>query len=236
MGRNNYFKFKQFTIVHEKSGMKVGTDGVLIGAWADHANPKHILDIGAGSGLTPLMLAQRFPSHITGIEIDPIAADEAENNVIQSLWANRVQIVCSPIQEFTSSEKYDLIVSNPPFFQNGPTSPNSSRKTARHTESLSFEDLMKSVASNLSVNGMFCVIIPADQMDDMVDIGINNKLFLNKVCYVRPKQDRPAKRVMLRFGTQEQECIGKETIFIEKERHEYSDGYIALTQAFYLNM
>ncbi|QZT35696.1 tRNA1(Val) (adenine(37)-N6)-methyltransferase [Halosquirtibacter xylanolyticus] len=236
MGRNNYFRFKQFTIVHEKSGMKVGTDGVLIGAWSDHPAPQRVLDIGSGSGLTPLMLAQRYPVEITGVEIDPIAAAEAESNIAQSPWKERISIVHTSIQEYKSSHSFDLIVSNPPFFQNGPTSPDPLRKRARHTDSLSFEDLMKSVATLLSENGFFCVILPANQIDYIINIGLHNKLYLNKVCYVRPKQDSAPKRVMLRFCLHEKTRIIEESLFIEKDRHLYSDDYISLTEEFYLKM
>lgn len=236
MGRNNYFKFKQFTIVHEKSGMKVGTDGVLIGAWATHHDAQNILDIGCGSGLIPLMLAQRTSAHIVGVEIDKLAAEESIDNIQKSPWTNRIEIVNKPIQEYQPGHTFDLIVSNPPYFTNGPMSPNQARKNARHTDTLCFNDLLSSAARLLKPDGSFCIILPAEHEKEITSMAADNNLHLNEVCYVKPKKEAEPKRILFHFNFFKAEDPIQKEIFIEKERHVYSDDYIDLTKDFYLNM
>ncbi|QZE14294.1 methyltransferase [Halosquirtibacter laminarini] len=236
MGRNNFFQFKQFKIVHELSGMKVGTDGVLLGAWASHPNPKNILDIGAGSGLMTLMMAQRYDTKITGVEIDQIASKEANKNLLSTSWSDRVEILNYPIQQYRSEKYFDLIVSNPPFFNNGPKSPSSSRKNARHTDTLSFTDLLSFVSSNLNNEGVFCLILPFEQLQAITEEAKKQGLYIQKICYVRPKKDGDIKRILVSFGFDNTREIIETYMYIEKTRHVYSEEYKKLTKDFYLNM
>ena len=155
------FQFKQFTIRHDRCAMKVGTDGVLLGAWANAKGKQRILDIGTGSGLIALMLAQRTDAMITGIEIDPASATQAQENAAASPWADRLQIVATDIAGYTSYQAFDLIVSNPPFFNEMLLPPGAARSQARHTQALTFEALLFHVQRLLSPEGSFCAILPA---------------------------------------------------------------------------
>ena len=171
-----YFRFKQFTVWHDRCAMKVGTDGVLLGAWAGQErlgetqvnHPRNILDIGTGSGLIALMLAQRFPqARITGIDCDKDAAMQAMENFTGSPWADRLRAVRTGLQDFcrdtaTAAERFDLIVSNPPFYDNTLTNPDSRRCAARHTGGLPHDELLLLSAGLLSDTGVFSLIVPSE--------------------------------------------------------------------------
>lgn len=164
---NIYFKFKQFTVYQDRCAMKVGTDGTLLGAWTDVTKSRTILDIGTGTGLIALMLAQRsLTTQITAIDIDIDSVMQAESNVALSPWCDRVKVFCSSLQDFNGSG-YDTIVSNPPYFVNSLKCPNGHRTLARHTASLSYKDLFDGVTRMLSDDGEFSVIIPFDCRDQM---------------------------------------------------------------------
>jgi tRNA1Val (adenine37-N6)-methyltransferase len=164
MGRNNYFRFKQFTIIQEKSAMKVGTDGVLLGAWTNVPRSGHILDIGTGTGVIALMLAQRSAdAHVTGIEYEPEAAQESSENARNSPWSNRISMLHISFQEYYKSctGKFDLIVSNPPFFINSRKPKTGNLSIAKHNHLLPYDDLAQGIAHLLAANGMFSVVLPA---------------------------------------------------------------------------
>ncbi len=147
---NPYFTFKQFTIWHDKCAMKVGTDGVLLGAWAPVENCKRILDVGTGTGLIAIQLAQRAPqANITAVEIDKIAANQASDNVRNSPWANRIEVICADFRHYTPNERFDMIVSNPPYFINSLKCGNEQRNTARHTDELNYNLLFSHSATLL---------------------------------------------------------------------------------------
>lgn len=187
------FRFKQFQIHHDRCAMKVGTDGVLLGATAQADSPKRILDIGTGTGLVALMLAQRFPeAKIVGVEIDDSAFLQAKENVAQCPWADRIRVLHTAFQDFanTSEEKFDLIVSNPPYFQNHLQSMDSQRNLALHQESLNFGDLAAGISRLLANEGVFWVILPHQQMkifeSRVHTVGLT-PYFLINIC------DRPSK-------------------------------------------
>ena len=161
------FKFKQFEIHQDRCAMKVGTDGVLLGAWAPGG--KHILDVGSGTGLISLMMAQRFPeAQVLGIDMDGEACEEAAENVAASPFADRVEIECCRLQDYHSAESFDAIVSNPPFFLNSLKNPDSKRTMARHTDSLPFRDLFRGAKMLLSDDGVFSVIVPSEVLEVVV--------------------------------------------------------------------
>lgn len=229
------FRFKQFAIVQEKSAMKIGTDGVLLGAWATQNNPQQILDIGAGTGLITLMLAQRFPkAKIIGIEIDQEAAIEAQSNLRNSPFHDRCEIIQTPFQLYTPEIKFDLIVSNPPFFEIS-LSEVSNRSIARQQLQLTFEELIQNSEKHLTENGTCAYIIPYNAHQKLIEIAEQFQLFPSEVLHVKGNEKAPLKRSLIAFTRNKSDCKIDELI-IEKERHIYTDSYIDLTKDFYLKM
>lgn len=231
---NNYFKFKQFTINQEHAAMKVGTDGVLLGAWANCTNVKYALDIGAGTGLIALMLAQRCNAVIDAVEIDKNALIDAKENIAQSPWANRIHIFDSSIQEFTPNRKYDLIVSNPPFFSQSHKANTNSRTMARHNDSLSANDLFNNVYRLLDINGRFCLVIPTDNFENYCEAAKSYNLNCNEIYWLKPTPNKPPKRVLIEFSFQNNNTIENYMIIEDRGRHQYSEKYKTLTKDFYL--
>ena len=228
------FKFKEFSIVQGKSAMKVGTDGVLLGCWVSCDKVSNILDIGCGTGLITLMLAQRnFKSNITGIEIDKIASKEAQLNISNSDWQERIRIKHISLQQFSPKLKFDLIVSNPPFFPQNKS--NQSRDIARHTNSLSFEELMGNTAELLSEKGILSVIIPKSYEEYFCKIAKAHDLHCNRLCYVKGNNKSEVKRVLMEFSFIKSVAL-IEHLTIEMSRHNYTDKYIQLCKDFYLKM
>ncbi len=230
------FKFKQFTIMQQLSAMKVGTDGVLLGAWANCTGTKNILDIGTGTGLIALMLAQRCKAFIDAVEIDNAAYTEALLNVQNSPWPNRVNIINMPIQNYahTCNKKYCLIVSNPPFFENSLICPDNQKTTARHTQNLTPDNLLLIVNMLLNNNGTFNVIIPATAYNTYINTAKTYNLFCNTVLWVVPTPATPAKRALISFSRKQTVIAQNQIIIEDKGRHGYSDEYIALTKDYYL--
>lgn len=233
---NSSFQFKQFTIRHDRCAMKVGTDGVLLGAWAQIDNSKRILDVGTGTGLISLQLAQRtIDTEIVAIEIDEAAAGQACENIARSPWADRVKIICNDFRNFQTEEKFDLIVSNPPYFIDALKCPDEQRRLARHTGELNYELLFSRSANLLKEQGRVSIIIPSEAENVVIDTAWKYKLLLHNRLRVYTKPGKPCRRVLLTLGFQEKECIEQE-ICIETLHHQYTPEYIALTKDFYLKM
>lgn len=234
---NPYFRFKQFTVFHDKCAMKVGVDGVTLGAWADVSGAKSILDVGCGSGLIALMLAQRSEARITAIELDVPSVSQTKENVGNSPWGDRIKIVHSSFQDFAEnySGQFDLIVSNPPFFINSLKNPSQSRAVARHTDTLLHEDLVKNAKKLLAENGKFCVILPVLEGEQFIELAENEGLFCSQRVSVFPNLEKPAKRLLLEFKNEKTDCQESE-ITIEKERGIYTDEYRELVKVFYLKL
>jgi len=233
------FKFKQFTLTQDRSAMKVGTDGVLLGAWTSlRSEPNSILDIGTGTGLIALQLAQRSAAElIDAIEIDALAYEEAVMNFEHSAWADRLFCYHCSLKEFIEEieEQYDLIVANPPFYQEEGNAADLARNTARSTSALSFDLLALSVAKLLSPKGIFSLILPYKEFDNFTDIARKNGLFLNQCCFVKGHADAAFKRVLLEYSFRESDLQQTE-LTLELERHRYTPEYIALVKDFYLKM
>tara|TARA_B100001758_G_scaffold247807_1_gene267418 strand:- start:1075 stop:1770 length:696 start_codon:yes stop_codon:yes gene_type:complete len=228
------FKFKKFNIIQEKSAMKVGTDAVLLASWVSCNNLTNILDIGCGTGLISLMLAQRnTKSKIVGIEIDKIASKEAKLNITNSDWKERIEIRNISLQNFNSKIKFDLIISNPPFFAQNKS--HNRRDIARRTNKLSYKELIQRTIKLLENKGTFSVIIPKDSEEYFCKIAVSNKLHINKKCYIKGNQRSAIKRVMLELSFIKLKLI-IEQLTIEKSRHEYTEKYINLCKDFYLKM
>lgn len=231
---NSYFKFKQFTVYQDRCAMKVGTDGTLLGAWTDVAESHSILDIGTGTGLIALMLAQRsLDVHITAIDIDMDSVVQAKSNVALSSWSNRIHVLCSSLQHFTGG-CFDTIVSNPPYFVNSLKCPNGHRTLARHTASLSYKDLFQSVTRLLSDDGEFSVIIPFDCCDQMNSEAALAGMFLSRSFAVHSVPSKNVRRYLLSYKKHQSEQIEKADVCIEDGCHNRSVWYKKMTEDFYL--
>lgn len=234
---NSFFRFKQFTINQERCAMKVGTDGVLLGAWCDVNEASEILDVGTGTGLIALMLAQRNTSaNICGIEIDKEAALQAQENVNNSPWSNRVKIAHAPFQTFEAQAemKFDLIVSNPPFFCNSLKNPDKKKSTARHSDELPFGSLLACSANLLNSNGRLAVILPVTEGDIFSGLAADIGLHCAKRVVVYPKPDSEPKRLLLEFSKNKGETATGSLIIETETRHCYSPEFENLTKDFYI--
>lgn len=235
--RGKGFTFKQFHIGHSRCAMKVGTDGTLIGAWfSTTCTNANILDIGTGTGLIAIMAAQRFSTaQIIGIDIDSDCISQAEENVAASPWSDRIEVVNKPLQEFNSSEGFDAIVSNPPYFVDSLLSPDEKRTTARHTNTLSFSDLSSNVVRLLKPCGTFSLILPPPEAEKFLSAA-RGRLFLTRQCDVWSTPSSDIKRVMMELQTTPPPTLPKfEKLIIEdKGPMGYSDDYRFLTRDFYL--
>lgn len=229
------FQFKQFTIFHDRCAMKVGTDGVLLGAWCPISDNDLVLEVGAGSGLVSLMLAQRSKASILGVEIDIEAASQAKGNIEKSPWSGQIGLIEADFLEYNSVQKFDLLVSNPPFFDDSLLSPSTSRSLARHTHSLSYDNLMVKAAQLLSDRGRICLIIPYDKGAKLDQLAEKNGLYKTKCVAVIPKPEALPKRLLIEYSKVES-SLSITKLLIEIDRHQYSDDYIALTKDFYLKM
>ena len=231
------FQFKQFSVAHDRCAMKVGTDAVLLGAWAP-VNPatKSILDIGSGSGILALMLAQRCNADlIDGLEIDGEAYEQCVTNFESSPWADRLFCYHASLKAYTNEMdiKYDFIISNPPFYSENFSTNDKLRNMARFEAAMPFNELLKSVRKLLSKNGRFCVIIPFKSEKKLVEIGNENTLFSDKILRIRGQKNSIIKRSLLSFSF-EKKPVEINEIYLEEKRHIYSKEFINLTKEFYL--
>jgi len=231
---DDFFTFKQFKVHHRKSIMKVGTDGVLLGAYVDCGTARRILDIGTGTGLLCLMLAQKSNAVIHGIEINAEAVDVAKLNVEQSPWAGRIEIFHTSVQDFTPGEKYDLIVSNPPFYTTDVIAPVEGRAIARHDISLNVADLAEAVDKLLAPEGCCYVIYPVEQSQLFEKEAFKFGLFARQRLYVSSNPNVPPKRTIVAISRKQGE-IDCDSLFIENgARHDFSEKYRLLTKDYYL--
>jgi tRNA1Val (adenine37-N6)-methyltransferase len=232
---NQFFRFKQFIVRQEGSAMKVGTDGVLLGAWTSIGDAKRILDVGTGTGLIALMLAQRSNALIDAVEIDENSALQAINNVNTSRWGERVNIYNKSFQDYANETNhiYDLIVSNPPYFVNSLKSEEVARMVARHNEQLPHSDLLKGITNLLAENGRFVGIFPYVEGNIFVAEASKYELYCNKRVSIHGKVNGPVKRLMLDFGKQKMP-LEESVIAIRGVDAEYTPDYISLTKDFYL--
>jgi tRNA1Val (adenine37-N6)-methyltransferase len=235
MAKNCWFQFKQFRIEQARAPMKVGTDGVLLGAWANTEGVNHILDVGTGTGLVALMLAQRSAARIDAVELHEAAAADARDNFANSPWKDRLTLYCDDFRLFQEhcNSCYDLIVSNPPFFVNSLKSADPDLAIARHTDTLSFEELIKGSKCLLKTNGRLAVIIPSDSLDEFRECARMTGFYLHKLVRVIPKIGKPAKRVLLEFSLLPGYPQTSELV-IHQNLHDYTDEFIELTRSFYL--
>ena len=233
---NPYFAFKQFTVRHDRCAMKVGTDGVLLGAWTDLSHSRRILDIGTGTGLIALMLAQRcMDARITAIDLDSAAVEQAQENIQASPWKDRIEALQQDICTYHPNGTFDTIVSNPPYFIDSLKCPDGQRSTARHTDTLDADRLIGKVSELLSSDGRFSIILPAEQTEDLIRVAGEKGLHPSRQTWVITRPGLSPKRILMEFR-KIPVTLQPDELVIELERHVYSEEYIALTQEFYLKM
>lgn len=237
---NHFFRFKQFTIHQEHCAMKVCTDACLFGAWVANSIvtekllSNYILDIGAGTGLLSLMLAQELnTSNIHAIEIEEAAAKQALDNVSASPWHERIHIFNTSIQAFHSSQQYDFIISNPPFFENDLASKNAQRNVALHSHQLGLEELLTAVQKQLTASGHFAVLLPFHRTHAFEALAQKAKFYLHQKALVQQTPAHVPFRSMLLFG-REQKTLKKTSIIIKDSDGKYTDAFIALLKPYYL--
>lgn len=237
MGREKVFRFKQFAVVNDRSAMKVGTDGVLLGAWCPVASARRVLDVGTGCGVIALMIAQRN-SHavIDAIDIDPDAITEANLNFESSPWASRLTAIECDFNDMDDNERYDLIVSNPPYFTNGVLPSGDARTVARHTASLTYAQLIRGAAQRLTDEGALALISPTDAESDIIEASAFASLPFRVMTRVLPVESANPKRTLWLLSRCDAVAYREDTLTIARHDGTFTREYIELTGDFYLKM
>jgi len=234
------FHFKQFAVNQDRCAMKIGTDGVLLGAWCPiDNNPISVLDIGAGTGILSLMLAQRSNAEqIDAIEIDDDAYEQCVENFESSSWSDRLFCFHAGLDEFIEDpeDQYDVIISNPPFYIEDYKTENEQRDLARFQDALPFEDLVEAADLLLSENGIFAVIIPFKEEEKIIALANHFELYPFKITRVKGTPTTKIKRSLLAFSRTQNTKFPIDELTLETSRHQYTEDYIALTKDFYLKM
>lgn len=234
MGREKVFRFKQFAVLNDRTAMKVGTDGVLLGAWCPVEGAKRVLDVGTGCGVIALMVAQRNASAvITGIDIDHDAIEEATLNFERSPWSGRLTAIESDFNRLAADTPFDLIVSNPPFFTNGVLPTGDARTTARHTGSLTYSQLIDGASRLLSDDGILALITPTDAEGDIVEAAAFASLPVKRITRVIPVEGAAPKRTLWLLSRRALP-YHEDTLTIARSDGSFTSEYIALTGDFYL--
>ncbi len=236
--RGGGFTFKQFFVAHDRCAMKVGTDGVLLGAWAPVEKARKVLDIGCGSGLIALMIAQRSAPEveIDGVELEPEAAQQASSNAAQSPWAERVHIYVQDVHQFAESHphQYDLIVSNPPYFAPAVACRDEARDTARYTGSLTHDALLNCAEKLITKEGVFCVVLPHDLGEELARLAVQQDWFVHCQVNIRDRPGKPLHRMLLTLSRQPAETQYQH-LDLRQSEGVYSPEFCALISEFYLN-
>jgi tRNA1Val (adenine37-N6)-methyltransferase len=232
---NSYFRFKQFTIQQDKSAMKVCTDSCILGAWsAKHLNgAKRILDIGSGTGLLTLMLAQKSESRIDSIELDPESVAQAQENIMASPWSARICLVEGNVLHYPLPPDYDFIICNPPFFESDLRSPVEKKNKAKHDETLSFDELIFVFKNHLKITGTFGILLPWHRTDYFEKLAMANEFFLWEKLTVRQTPAHQPFRSICLFGFQNPEGMNSKELIIKNEKGKYTGEFVDLMSDYY---
>jgi tRNA1Val (adenine37-N6)-methyltransferase len=231
------FHFRQFSIAHDRCGMKVGTDGVLLGACAEVQYAHAILDIGTGSGLIAIMAAQRSAAQITGIEIDSESAAQAAENTAQCPWSERIDIVNVSLQEYGESagQKFDCIVCNPPFYQRQLKSPHDNRNRVRHDVELNYDDLLRGADILLTQEGAFWLILPASVCREFAGLSSAQGFEPRQLVWIYPKEGKSAHRIIICLHKSAGGKMLEKSLTIRNKNDDFTEAYKDLTRAYYIN-
>jgi tRNA1Val (adenine37-N6)-methyltransferase len=231
---NDYFKCQRFTVKQDMTAMKVGIDSILLGSWIRvSGSEKNVLDIGTGTGLLALMMAQKIPgATIVACEIDETACRQASENISSSEWSDRITVVNADVRMLNNPESFDLIICNPPYFEKSLKPADSKRNIARHSDSLPFPDLIDCVHRLMHGDGRFALTVPTDKAGTVIELAAGRKLFPLKRLNVKHTETKPANRVILEFGRVSQPV--EEYLLTVRTGNRYSDEYKSVTGDFYL--
>lgn len=232
------FHFRQFSLFHHNSTMKTGTDAILLGIWTDISNANEILDIGSGSGIISLFMASRSEANVTAIEIDSESVTESKSNFISSKFSYRLNVIESDFNNYSKSidAKYDLIVSNPPFFTNDLHSPDKRKSRARHADTFTFSQLCSGVSKILNLNGRFCVVIPYSQQQQFCKIATENGLHPSKKLLIFPRRGVQPNRINIEFCKQNNKSIEQDFFIMREENNKFSMQYHKTLGDYYLSI
>lgn len=232
---NSYFSFKKFTIWQDKSAFKVGTDGVLLGAAAKINGVSNILDIGSGTGLISIMLAQRCNAVITAIEPDHDSFIQSCENVARCEWPDRIRVEHTDLQSYVSyHQKFDLIITNPPYFSDSLKSPDPRKSAARHNDSLTTDDIVKSVLKLMNDDGSLQLIMPYVEGNVFIAEANKHGLYCNEILKIKPMPSGEIRRLILTFNRFQIKPVERFLTIERGKRHEFTEEYINLTKDFYL--
>jgi tRNA1Val (adenine37-N6)-methyltransferase len=227
------FRFKQFEVKQDKCAMKVNTDGVLLGAWAAVYDAKYILDVGTGTGVIALMMAQKSNALIDAIDIDEHAYNQARENFSNSVWHERLSAHHVSLQEFRPEVKYDIIISNPPYFIDDMKTASHRRNVAKHTVALGYEELMAGISQLLNNNGKACIVLPAFNLAVFETIARRHELFITTLSEVSAVNDKPPYLSLIQLERSRTNIL-KSNFTIQDTSGNFTDAYKLLTKDFYL--
>lgn len=239
---NKYFQFKQFTVHHDRCAMKVTTDACLFGAWAakeiseSNNAVKTCLDIGTGTGLLSLMIAQKNKATIDAIEIDKEAAGQANENISASKWRDQISVINGDLLTWQTDKRYDCIFSNPPFYERSLKSATNAKNLAHHDEGLSLGPLLHFIKTHLTLNGLFFLLLPATRMNETDEILKKEGLCLQKRLLVKQTPKHSPFRIMIKGGMNEAETIDESTMCIKNEKDRYTEDFVAFLKDYYLHL
>lgn len=232
--KNQPFRFKQFVVNQEKGAMKVNTDGVLLGAWTKTDNQEHILDIGTGTGVIALMMAQKnLEAFIDAIDIDSDSCTQARENFSNSLWKERFRCFNSSLQNFDSGKQYDLIISNPPYFIDSHKSSYATKNKAKHADTLSYQDLLKGIARLMAPTGRASLVLPVFNFAYLEDMAREEELFVTRQTEVIAVSGKLSYLVLAQLERKPKH-YSKSEIHIQHESGDFTDEYMSMTREFYL--
>jgi len=234
---NSYFQFKQFTIQQDQCAMKVCTDACILGAWFAEKIPSHstVLDIGSGTGLLMLMLAQKNKSEIDGIELDFPAFKQLKENISNSKWKDNMRVFPGDVRSFSFPIKYDFIIANPPFFEGDLLSPSLGKNMAMHSKSLTLDDLIRVIDVNLSASGYFGVLLPSHRADRFVQLALDNNFYVHEKLLIRQTPNHSHFRNIIHFSRNKNNFMPTAELTIQNETGDYTPEFVELLRDYYLN-